>query len=408
MRYTDGLRWRMILLAGVLLPAVLAAHALCAEKDLELVLPLRNERFYSLRDFLRACNRTFKSGYPVERIPDRQVEITPAEKLLLQAMPSSHLREIRFEKDRVILRLPNPENDENRVAMRRRLQDALGVDAALWPKAKGLSVPPGFQPRGRSILFLHGLGSSPEAFASFATACRARGIQVLTFDYPNQGPLAISGQRLADDLVQLSGRYPGVKLVIVAHSMGGLVARFALEKADPAPACVTDLFTVGTPHQGSRVATFDSLLLFVQEQLRKRPRQVALDEGFGEAGIDLRPKSAFLQELNRSRRPRGVRYHVVLGTRGLVSPDEFAEVELELRRFLQRQRLAVEEEQRLIKFFSELEEVRHGKGDGAVTVVSARLAKVDSERRFDIDHNNLVEDGAESKVLQHILATLSW
>jgi pimeloyl-ACP methyl ester carboxylesterase len=408
MRRIDASRWRVFLLAAILSGGLLPV-AVAAEKYVELEIPLRDGRSYSLHDYLRACNRAFRAGYPLESIPDRRVEITPAEKLLLQALaPSEYVQKVQFESDRVLLRLPNPENEENRLAMRRRLQQALGVDLILWPRTKGLVVPPNFQPRSRTLLFIHGLGASHEAYTSFTQACGARGIQVLTFDYPNQGPLALSGQRLAEELTQLSRRYPDMKLAIVAHSMGGLVARFALEKANPAPECVTDLFTVGTPHQGSRVATFDSLLLFVHQRLGKRPPQTTLGEGLGEAGMDLRPRSAFLQELNRGRRPRGVRYHVVLGTRGLASPDEFAELEGELRRLLRRQRLPQEEEQRLIKFFGELDEIVTGKGDGAVTVVSARLPRADSERAFDINHVDLVEGGAQSPVLRHILATLSW
>ena len=76
--------------------------------------------------------------------------------------------------------------------------------------------------------------------------------KALVFDYPNDGPIAWSGDRLSDDLKALSAPNPGLRMVIVAHSMGGLVSRYCLETPGKQPSCVTDLFTLGTPHHGRR------------------------------------------------------------------------------------------------------------------------------------------------------------
>ncbi|MEY2930769.1 MAG: hypothetical protein RL033_1518 [Pseudomonadota bacterium] len=46
-------------------------------------------------------------------------------------------------------------------------------------------------------------------------------------------------------------RVPARKVAIVAHSMGGLAARYYLESGDTPPPELSQLITIGTPHQGS-------------------------------------------------------------------------------------------------------------------------------------------------------------
>lgn len=68
-----------------------------------------------------------------------------------------------------------------------------------------------------------------------------------------------SARRLRQLLVRLEQEHPGVPIDIVAHSQGGLVARTALtDEGDPADGRlpqVNSLVTLGTPHQGTPVAT---------------------------------------------------------------------------------------------------------------------------------------------------------
>ncbi len=123
-----------------------------------------------------------------------------------------------------------------------------------WPEKNGLHLPDDFHPSARTILLIHGLESHAGQFDRFQQACRKWGVQTLVFDYPNDGPIAWAGDRLSDDLKALSARNPRLRVVIVAHSMGGLVSRYCLETPGKLPGCVTDLFTLGTPHAGSALS----------------------------------------------------------------------------------------------------------------------------------------------------------
>lgn len=64
-----------------------------------------------------------------------------------------------------------------------------------------------------------------------------------------------SGAKLAAFLSRLRRENPGVPIVLIAHSQGGLVSRSAIARGGPGAAAVSDLVTLATPHQGSDVAT---------------------------------------------------------------------------------------------------------------------------------------------------------
>ena len=67
------------------------------------------------------------------------------------------------------------------------------------------------------------------------------------------GSIAGRGEHLGQ-LIKNIPRADGEKFHIIAHSMGGLDARYALTRVDGVKAIVSTLITIGTPHQGSEVA----------------------------------------------------------------------------------------------------------------------------------------------------------
>ena len=74
-----------------------------------------------------------------------------------------------------------------------------------------------------------------------------------------------NGRDLAGLLDRLAASWPGLRrIVIVAHSMGGLVARSALEvartKAQPWLGLEVALVTLGTPHHGAPLERFGSVV----------------------------------------------------------------------------------------------------------------------------------------------------
>ena len=101
--------------------------------------------------------------------------------------------------------------------------------------------------------FLHGLGCtelnwSPEVIggAGPATAALIR--------YPTGSSIADNGDEFAMLLDELLRAMPECqRLVLVGHSMGGLVARRAIEVNPYVADRVTDLITLGSPHGGSPI-----------------------------------------------------------------------------------------------------------------------------------------------------------
>jgi hypothetical protein len=84
------------------------------------------------------------------------------------------------------------------------------------------------------------------------------GIDVRPFDgLDSQQPLEQSADRLAEVLGEVARRDPGVPIDVIAHSQGGVVARLALDRAATRatlPHEVTNLVTLGSPHQGADLA----------------------------------------------------------------------------------------------------------------------------------------------------------
>ncbi|MGC4003069.1 MAG: alpha/beta fold hydrolase [Pirellulales bacterium] len=158
------------------------------------------------------------------------------------------------QDDELIVRFAHPERATARLEIRRLLSRLTGEAFDAWPTDRGLRLPDDFDAARRSVVLLHGFQSNRAVLEPLTAVCRRLGLQTLIFDYPNQGPIAWSGERLAADSRALSEKHPDFRTAIVAHSMGGLVARYALECDPRPPSCVTDLVTLGTPHHGAEMA----------------------------------------------------------------------------------------------------------------------------------------------------------
>jgi len=90
-----------------------------------------------------------------------------------------------------------------------------------------------------------------------AMLARERGVTPLYAHYNSGLHIAVNGQALAERLERLLGQWPRPvrRLVLLGHSMGGLVMRSAVHHAAQAgqrwPAHLTDMVFLGTPHQGA-------------------------------------------------------------------------------------------------------------------------------------------------------------
>ncbi len=265
-----------------------------------------------------------------------------------------------------------------------------------------------FIPRPARFCWCTGWIRRADDFRRFEQACRAWGVQTLVFDYPNDGPIAWAGDRLSDDLKALSQQNPGLHLVVVGHSMGGLVSRYCLETPGKRPACVSHLFTLGTPHSGSQLAGMQPLVELYRESLKKNlVNWGTVQDGLGEAADDLRPGSEFLTALNaRPRPPEGVTYHCAAGAKSPVPrPVLCAAQAAAARMTLGKPR------DELVALLT-LPELDSDSGDGAVAIEAALLPGVEDRRTFELTHLQLVTlpgDRPENcEVFQWIVGALDW
>lgn len=101
------------------------------------------------------------------------------------------------------------------------------------------------------LLFIHGLTNSPEVWKSMIQKISSEAnndyTDFLTFGYNPTDSITANGSLLVQDLQQYLN---GDKVDIVAHGMGGLVARSMIENSNGAQ-YVNKLITLGTPHLGS-------------------------------------------------------------------------------------------------------------------------------------------------------------
>ncbi len=115
---------------------------------------------------------------------------------------------------------------------------------------------------GRVLLLVHGLCMNPGQWLRNghdhgAMLAAETGRTPLYLHYNSGLPIAANGQQLADLMQRLSEArpLPLQELVIVGHSMGGLVARSAVAQAmargDTWPQRLTAMAFLGTPHHGA-------------------------------------------------------------------------------------------------------------------------------------------------------------
>lgn len=247
------------------------------------------------------------------------------------------------------------------------------------------------------VVLVHGLDSGPELWSDLRELLAGEGHQLATFDYPNDQPIAASGALLAGCIGPLCENRPQLRVDLLAHSMGGLVARSFVES--PAYAGQVDrLILLAPPNQGSRYARWNCFSEIAEHYWlwRNDPNwhwTWPFVDGVGEAGRDMQPGSAFLTELNARPRSPSVRYTIIAGNRNCgwrycaeslqfvagTIPDLRIEADDKLRNGLTRLAARLRE--------------RPAATDGLVRVSNVELAGVDDFVIVPADHATIVRGG---------------
>jgi triacylglycerol lipase len=130
---------------------------------------------------------------------------------------------------------------------------------------------------GEVIVMQHGYGHNGAAWFGTARALEKMGYRVYTLDQPMFASIDAMGDRLAARIEGVLKETNESQVTLIAHSMGGLIARAYLRTHGGAR--VKQLITLGTPHHGTHHAYLAS----------------------GTNGRQMRPGNAWLIELAKTQ-----------------------------------------------------------------------------------------------------------
>ena len=151
------------------------------------------------------------------------------------------------------------------------------------------------------VLFIHGIYGSPRDFSSLIAGLDRRRWQPCVFFYASGARLQQVAEQLAHELQLLRSDHGFERIVVVAHSMGGLIVRDVLMNHSQESVAIPILVTISTPWAGHAGASFGA---------RFAPVMVP-------AWLDLARGSDYIQGLfadrsgHRRTLPEGVRHHLI-------------------------------------------------------------------------------------------------
>ncbi|WP_432722100.1 hypothetical protein R0381_001879 [Jeongeupia wiesaeckerbachi] len=152
------------------------------------------------------------------------------------------------------------------------------------------------------VLFVHGVGGYPQQWTRLIASLDHDRFQPWVYQYPSGMRLFHSGDTLADLLQSLQKQYGFSRMIVVAHSVGGLVSRRAIQRMarSDAKQPVMLLVTLSTPWGGDALA-----------QLGASRSPVAIP-----SWQDIAPDSDFLRDLWAHRLPGSLQHQLFFGYRG--------------------------------------------------------------------------------------------
>ena len=297
---------------------------------------------------------------------------------------------------------------------KRKLRGGLDPNQQLWGlefDSEKLAKPH----REPLVVLVHGYNSRPEKLTDLAEKLRQskgdfeKDRIVLLFRYPNDGPAQESAKLLSKELTRLRTAHPETEVAIVAHSMGGLITRAAIEDPKLDPGNVRQLVMVATPNQGSHLAYLPGGFDLLEHLVKRDPDAgrftASWQDGLNEARGDLRPDSKFLRTLNARKRNANVRYSLILGNDAALSESSVARLTSLLKQAQEKSKTLRLASPRLDPILTDPAEFTDGEGDGVVAVKRGRLDGVEDTIVLPFRHNAItgkLNSEAELKLLRAI------
>ncbi|HYE18297.1 MAG TPA: alpha/beta fold hydrolase [Tepidisphaeraceae bacterium] len=241
-------------------------------------------------------------------------------------------------------------------------------------------------------VLIHGLDSDNGLWFAMAGLLKTEGQQVAFFSYPNDGAVAASAAMLADDLTALRKSHPGLRVNVIGHSMGSLVARAYIE-GDRYAGEIDRFVAIAPPNAGSCWVRGRFALEWHEHYKLWRDNKNwspvwMFTDGTGQAADDVKPGSKFLTDLNARPRRDGVRYTIVLGTQHACSRMT-ANATASIGACLSESVWGVRNARSGLAKVETHYRHKSGDGDGVVTLESGRLAGVTDVVLVPADHNAL-------------------
>lgn len=308
-------------------------------------------------------------------------------------------------------------------------QESLGIRCRSWLRTKmvheadlscyGLVLDENWSAADETkpvVVVIHGYNSCPERNHAMADAIRAAGFPCGMFSYPNDYTIVTSAQLLSSELRRFHQQHPERRIVLVCHSMGGMVARACVEDSLYDPGNIARLIMIAPPTRGTAIAHFAVGTDVWEHWLARREggpwRRIrdSIIDGLGEAADELVPESPFLTDLNaRSRNPH-IEYTVILGTGASMTEAEMDWIRESVIAKLTQVPGAKPGVERLEALLGDMDELVEGKGDGVVAVARGRLDGVSDTLILPFGHLSVTGEPASDvvrKVQQLVLERLN-
>ncbi len=153
------------------------------------------------------------------------------------------------------------------------------------------------------ILFVHGISGTPRDFTALIASLDRDRFLPMVFFYPSALRLKLLGQALAEVMTELRVSHEFDEYIVVAHSMGGLVARSFIDQSVDRQAGdhgIRLFVTISTPWNGHAAAAAG---------VKYSPAVVP-------SWIDIAPGSPFQQEMKLRELEPGIPHYVLFGYAG--------------------------------------------------------------------------------------------
>lgn len=158
-----------------------------------------------------------------------------------------------------------------------------------------------YDPRKIPVLFVNGIGGSPREWKSFTSRIDRNRYQPWFYFYPSGARIQNAGKALNTIVEQLLAQYNFDSMCVIAHSMGGLVAKEFIKRSlyENGSEFIKVFITISTPWRGDKDA----------EWSKGAPAVIP-------CWRDLRPSSDFIKNSSSSDIGSKIPYYLLFSYRG--------------------------------------------------------------------------------------------